>query len=128
MKQNKERNAEEEELPRLSLDTIGGGAAAELFQQELDKVLENVLDPNTDPTAKRTITLKITIVPSESRTQAAVGVEADSRLAPFNGASGVVFVGRRMGRAIAVAHDPKQMQMKWDAADKPHVLPGAVAQ
>jgi len=108
----------------LSLTTINRGAAVELFQQELEKVLENVLDPNTPAEAKRTITLKVTFVPNESRQSAQIAVEADSKLAPFNGVGGVCFVGRRRGRAMAIAHDPQQMQIRWDDEAKPRALPG----
>jgi hypothetical protein len=42
----------------VSLETLGQGAAIELFSEELRKVLENVLDPNTKATATRSVTLK----------------------------------------------------------------------
>lgn len=41
----------------VSLENIGRGAALERFDVELQKVLENVLDPNTKPTATRKVTL-----------------------------------------------------------------------
>lgn len=106
----------------LTLTSINRGAAIELFQQELDKVLENILDPNTEPETKRSITLKVTIQPDETRRSAGIAVEADSKLAPFKGVGGVAFIGRQRGKAVAVPHDPAQMQIRWDGEDKPRVL------
>lgn len=112
------------ELPTLTLLNIGNGAAVELFQQELGKALENILDPNTEPEATRTIMLKVKVTPtSEERNQIAVTVEADSKLAPFRGAGSLAYVGRRRGEIVAVTHDPKQMQMQWDTQAKRESLP-----
>jgi hypothetical protein len=97
------------DLPPLTLDTLGKGAAKELFAQELDRVLENILDPNTEPVAKREITLKVTFRPSDDRREVETEVEASSKLAAFRGAGGVIFVGRRAGRAVSSVYDPKQM-------------------
>ena len=41
----------------LSLETIASGTVPEKFQRALEKVLENILDPNTDAKAKRQITV-----------------------------------------------------------------------
>lgn len=101
----------------LTLLTVAGGSAVELFQQELDKVLENILDPNTHATAKRQVSLTVTIVPSDdARNTVGVAVECVSKLAPFKGSGGVAFVGRsRAGRAVAVAHNPRQGALPFDS-------------
>lgn len=52
---------------KLSLVNLGGGAAVEMFDEALEKVLENILDPNTEAKTKRVITLKMTISPAENR-------------------------------------------------------------
>ena len=38
---------------QVSLDTLGFGAAAEMFQAELEKLVFNIADPNTKPELKR---------------------------------------------------------------------------
>lgn len=43
----------------ISLATLNKGAAIELFEQELKRVIENIADPNVEPTAKRKITLTV---------------------------------------------------------------------
>ena len=65
----------------VTLANLGGGAALELFNAELEKVLENITDPNTDPKAVRSITLKVTIKPDETRDLGDVGIQATSNLA-----------------------------------------------
>lgn len=103
------------ELPRLSLETMADGAVAELFQAELDRVLENVLDPNAHPTKARSIVLTVTISPSEqSRTEGRVDVTAKSKLAPSIGAGGAIFIGRLRGKVVATTYNPRQMQFEFD--------------
>lgn len=66
-----------------SLDDLMGGAVTERFNHELERVLANVFDENTDPTAKRTITLTFTMVPTESRDMMAWKAQVTSKLAPY---------------------------------------------
>lgn len=61
---------------KLNLDTLQGGAARELFEIELQKVLRNIADPNTKPDAVRKLTLEVTIKPNEKRSMLYVAVKA----------------------------------------------------
>lgn len=61
---------------RLTLASLCGGAVQEKVDRALEKVANNILDPNTDPKKKRVITLKITLKPDESD-QEDVQVSAD---------------------------------------------------
>ena len=45
----------DEDFRKVSLTNLGNGAAVELFDHELQKVLANIDDPNTDPKEKRKI-------------------------------------------------------------------------
>lgn len=65
---------------KLNLDTLQGGAARELFEIELQKVLRNIADPNTKPDAVRKLTLEVTIKPNEKRSMLYVAVKASSKL------------------------------------------------
>ena len=56
----------------LTLENLGNGAAVELFDEALEKVLKNIMDPNTDPKAERSITMKVTFKPDENRDMAPV--------------------------------------------------------
>ena len=95
-------------LPVVTLETLADGAAAELFQSELDKVLRNIQDPNTDATAVRKVTLEVTFAPDEEREMGNVKVKATSRLAGLKGAETRVFFGRHQGQLVATEWNPKQ--------------------
>ncbi|MDA8141087.1 MAG: hypothetical protein M0036_20780 [Desulfobacteraceae bacterium] len=60
-----------DEEVKVSLTTIKGGAAVEMFDRCLDQVLENIADINTD-TKARQIVLTVTIAPTEDRGMASI--------------------------------------------------------
>jgi hypothetical protein len=103
----------------VNLTNIGGGAAVELFEQELSKVLDNVLDPNTAGDAVREITVKVKIRPDAGRSFGQIEVTATSKLAPFNGAASTVFFGRNQGVPSAVQQDPHQGDLFVDDPENP---------
>lgn len=92
----------------VTLETLAGGAALELFDREFAKLLENAQDPNTKPDAKRSITLKVTLDCSEDRESAVAGIEIKSSLAPAKPAVGRLYMGRKDGRLVAITNDPRQ--------------------
>jgi len=109
----------------VTLTTIASGAALELFDQELDKVLQNVLDPNTEAKSTREIVIKVKLTPDDNRDVGHVQVTATSKLAPFRSAGGTVFVAKVRGKAVAVAHNPHQVQLQFDAGqNRPTPLKG----
>jgi uncharacterized protein YuzE len=70
-------------MPKIvDLNSFANGAMAERFNQELQKVLDNIVDPNTDPKKSRKVTLTVTITSNENRELANVSVKADSKLSP----------------------------------------------
>lgn len=52
---------------KMTLSNIGKGALAELFDRELQDVLANIRDPNSDIKKSSLITVKIAIEPDENR-------------------------------------------------------------
>lgn len=66
----------------IDLTQFADGAVAERFNQELQKVLENIADPNTDPKKVRKLTMTVKISSNEKRDLATVNVEAKSTLVP----------------------------------------------
>lgn len=66
----------------IDLNTFADGAVAERFNLELQKILENIADPNTDPTKARKLTLTVALKADENRDLAMVSVTAKSTLAP----------------------------------------------
>ena len=65
---------------RDSIMRMARGAFEERVDYEMDKVIQNILDPNTKATAKRKITLTIELTPDDERRQIQVSVTAKSTL------------------------------------------------
>lgn len=63
---------------RDSIMRMARGAFEERVDYEMDKVIQNILDPNTKATAKRKITLTIELTPDDERRQIQVSVTAKS--------------------------------------------------
>lgn len=115
----------DDDVPLIDLSTLCKGAAMELFDEEFQKVLANVQDPNTEWSAKRSIRLDIVLdVSDETRNECRVDVSASSKLAAFKGASGTVFIGRQRGKFVATAYNAEQMQLMFDEQSKPRAVRG----
>lgn len=67
---------------KIKLSNLSGGVADELFEREFTRVLENIADINTSGTKARSITITVTIKPTESRENGEVSIQAQSVLAP----------------------------------------------
>lgn len=106
----------------VTLDTIGGGALRELFEAELNRVLANITDPNTDETTKRTIALTVTFKPNSDRDIADVDLACSSKLAGITKVRTRLYVGRQQGKLIAIESDPRQTTL----FDPPRPAPIAV--
>lgn len=111
----------------VTLDTIGGGALSELFAEELARILANIADPNTDPAAKRSMTIVVRFKPNRDRDVADVALTCSSKLAGIMTVSTQLFMGRQDGKLIAVESDPRQSNL-FDA-DRPKLsaVAGALA-
>jgi hypothetical protein len=95
-------------VPVVTLTTLADGAAVELFQSELDRVLRNIADPNTDAKMVRKVTLEVTFMPDEEREVGEVKVKASAKLAGVKGARTRVFFGNHKGQLVATEFNPKQ--------------------
>lgn len=65
-----------EQNQRDSIMSMARGAFEERVDYEMDKVIQNILDPNTKATAKRKITLTIELTPDDERRTIGVSVTA----------------------------------------------------
>ena len=105
---------------RLTLATICGGAVQEKVDRALGKVVENILDPNTDSEKKRTITLKITMKPNEHDYED-VNVTADVSytLAPDLGVQTQFFVNKDLqdGHVTVMEHRRGEIRGQLDFND-----------
>lgn len=69
------------ETIRMSLATLAGGKAADQFDECLQRVLEDIVDDTKPAEAKRVITLKVSIQPTETRAKFIFAVECKTSLA-----------------------------------------------
>jgi len=89
-----------------------GGRAVERFDLELQKILDNIQDPNTAPKAARSVVLKFTIKPDDDRGVGKYSIDAQAKLAPIMAHPGRVFLGRdKDGHGVASEEHPNQVEM-----------------
>lgn len=78
----------------LDLSKIDDGAVQEKFAHEMEKALENILDRNTDPTKKRSVTITIDIIPNKNRDMFILASQCKSKLVPREETETKVLFGR----------------------------------
>ena len=78
----------------VSLTNLGEGAAIELFNEELQKVLDNIVDPNTKPKQAREVVLRVKITPDEERDIGDIEITCISKPAPAKGFTTKCILGR----------------------------------
>ena len=67
---------------KIDLSKIANTALQEKVDKELEKVLENILDLNTETKATRKVTITLTMSTDDERTVVKTGMEVKSTLAP----------------------------------------------
>ena len=117
---------------RLILETLGNRelTASEITEErvdyEMDKVIQNILDPNTKATAKRKITLTIELTPDDERRTIGVSVTAKSTLAATNPVATALYVTSDGNGELVVAEMvpqvPGQMNMDGTQQEAPKLL------
>lgn len=86
---------------KLDLPALGAGSLQEKVDKELEKVFDNILDPNTDIKTKRKLTITLTMVPDDTREVIGTSMEVKSSLAPQKGVATTVLVGQKDGKVYA---------------------------
>jgi hypothetical protein len=95
----------EETRRQLSLTTIAEGAAIEMFDEAMQKIIENVQDPNT--TLKpRTIQLTVKVTPSKNRHFIETDIAIANKLAGQVSVQATAVIERdQSGKPRAFCHD-----------------------
>lgn len=78
----------------INILQLAQGAVQEKLDREFEKVFENIQDPNVKATAKRTITLKIDLVPDDVRQVVKTNVTATSKLVPTDPVTTTILTGK----------------------------------
>lgn len=120
------RNPMNEQNQRDSIMSMARGAFEERVDYEMDKVIQNILDPNTKATAKRKITLTIELTPDDERRTIGVSVTAKSTLAATNPVATALYVTSDGNGELVVAEMvpqvPGQMNMDGTQQEAPKLL------
>lgn len=77
----------------VTLESLKGGAAVEMVNNALEEVWANVLDPNTNATAKRSVVMKIEFKPAQDRASSPVSIAVEKKLASQAAVSAHVNIG-----------------------------------
>jgi hypothetical protein len=79
---------------KANVESIGDGKAIKIVDFELEKVIENCKDLNTDPGFVREVTLKIKVKPTPDRERAGISFQASSKLAPDSAVEDQIVIAR----------------------------------
>ena len=118
--QKRKRGKKAMHKEKLTLATICGGAVQEKVDRALEKVARNILDPNVAPDKKRSVTLKITLKPSdEDQEDVIVSADVTYQLAPELGVSTNMFVSKdlKSGNIHMMEHRRGEIKGQLDFSD-----------
>lgn len=91
-------------MKHINLEQFAGGKLSVQLNKALEKITENVQDPNTDAQKVRKINVSISLRPNDERNFVSTTVETKLSLAPELGATTALGMGRdlRTGEVEAV--------------------------
>ena len=115
------------ERPIKSLDDLMDGGVAERFNVELDKVWDNVYDPNTDAHKTREVTLKVKITPNERRDACDFRVSVQSKLAPQVELSQTVMITQRDDGSVLATERTDQIPGQIDISGEEAPMPKTIS-
>lgn len=83
-------------MEHFNMEQFAKGAFSAQVNRELENVMNNIADPNTDAKAKRKITVTIEMSSNENRDFITTSVTAQSKLAPALGAVTAISMGKNL--------------------------------
>jgi hypothetical protein len=95
----------------LTLQNMCRGGAEQIFQRDLEKVMENIADVSTPVDTKRKITLTIEFDPDPDRAGAVISFSSATKLSGVAGVRGKVFFARMGDEVKAFPENPNQLAM-----------------
>lgn len=105
----------------LNLKDIANGAVQELFENELDKILENIKDPNTSLKKARKLTINFTFKPlQDDRDIVSVDINTKSTLAQVEGVATQILIDKDENRLSAVEFNKNTMKGQQVLEDLSH--------
>ena len=106
---------------QLNLKEIANGAVQELFENELDKVLENIKDPNTSKKKGRVLSINFTFKPlQDDRDIVSVEINTKSTLAPVESIATQILIDKNGNKLNAVEFNKNAMKGQQVLEELPH--------
>ena len=110
-----------------SILEMARGAFMERVDPELAKVIDNILDANTNPTQKRKVTLTLELTPDDDRQNILVNFAVTSKLAPMVPTRTTLWVAGELSTGEVqvvemVPQVPGQMSMDGEEQEAPAAL------
>ena len=113
-------------MNRESILEMASGAIKEKVDYEVSRVIENILDPNTKPDAKRKIVITLEMIPDSERTHIAMNASVKSTLCPLVPTSTAMTISTDGNGELAVVeltpHIPGQINMSGEEQPQPKIL------
>ena len=113
-------------MDKKSILDMAMGAFKERADYEMSKIINNILDPNTKPDKKRSLTVVIDLLPDSDRQNLRITTTVKSKLEPTNPISTALFItGDENGEPTIVEMVPQvpgQMSMDGSEQAAPVVL------
>lgn len=111
---------------KQSILDMARGAIKERVDYEMSRIMDNILDVNTNPTKERSLTITVKFKPDSERQQISVQAIAKSKLEPTNPVATALFItGDQNGEAAAVEMVPQvpgQQSFDGNEENEPKVL------
>ena len=108
----------DKELQSVTLDSLGNGAAKQMFQAELERAIENILDPNVGTKGVRKVVLELRIHPTDDGEIGNCEIFVNSKLQDGPAYATRFYIGRENGRVVAYESNPKQLTLEDEAKSK----------
>lgn len=113
------------ELQEVTLLELANGAIMEQLTHETGKLLQNIIDPNTDPKVKRKMTITLGFAPSADRTGATVEVKCETKLAGIKPVQTILNIGGTVDAPVAVEYNRQvagQLDMAGNEENTPKLI------
>lgn len=115
-----------EQISKRSILDMVNGAIKERVDYEMGKVIDNIIDPNTEASKARKITVSVELKPDSERRTIGVKAVAKSTLVPTNAIATALYVTSDQNGEMAVVEMvpqvPGQTAMNGEEQEEPKVL------
>lgn len=99
------------EYQEVTLETLNKGAAKELFQESLQRIIANINDLNVSAEFERQIKLTVTFAPNKDRQTIITYVDVATKLAPVREHQDTMFLAFHGNKQKALVHNVNQPEL-----------------